>query len=141
MLSGSHGIGVSIVESMESLKSVIQTIWKANKDVELLIQEKIESDYDLRIHVLTSRFNSPSPSDTDSVILCYMRRNRVNKDFRTNYSLGGTVEKTEITPEQEELSIASARAVGCNWCGVDIIVDNSVYIIIRCHVYENGGVI
>lgn len=123
MLSGSHGIGVSIVDSMESLKSVVQTIWKANKNVELLIQEKIESDYDLRIHVLTSRFNSPSPSDTDSVILGYMRRNRVDKDFRTNYSLGGTVEKTEITPEQEELAIASARAVGCNWCGVDIIVD------------------
>ena len=51
------------------------------------------------------------------------RRNRVDKDFRTNYSLGGTVEKTEITPEQEELAIASARAVGCNWCGVDIIVE------------------
>lgn len=123
MLSGSHGIGVSIVDSMESLKSVIQTIWKANGNVELLIQEKIESDYDLRVHVLTRRFNSPSPSDTDSIILGYMRRNRIDKDFRTNFSLGGTVEKTKVTPEQEELSIASAKAVGCNWCGVDIIVD------------------
>lgn len=123
MLSGSHGIGVSIVDSMASLKSVVQTIWKANSTVELLIQEKIESDHDLRIHVLTRRFNSPQPSDTDSVLLGYMRRNRVNKDFRTNFHLGGSVEKTEVTPEQESMAIASAKAIGCNWCGVDIIID------------------
>jgi RimK family alpha-L-glutamate ligase len=123
MLSGSHGIGVSIVDSLASLKSVVQTIWKANPNVELLIQEKIESDYDLRIHVLTRRFNSPLPKDNDSVLLGYMRRNRVEKDFRTNFSLGGSVEKTEVTPEQESMAIASAKAIGCNWCGVDIIVD------------------
>ena len=123
MLSGSQGIGVSIVDSIGSLKSVMQTIWKANSSVELLIQEKIESEYDLRIHVLTRKFNSPTPDDTDSVLLGYMRRNRVKKDFRTNYSLGGTVEKTKVTPEQEKIAIESAKAIGCNWCGVDIIVD------------------
>jgi ribosomal protein S6--L-glutamate ligase len=123
MLSGSQGIGVSIVDSIGSLKSVMQTIWKANSNVELLIQEKIDSDYDLRIHVLTKRFNSPTPEDTDSVLIGYMRRNRVKKDFRTNYSLGGSVEKTKITPEQEKIAIESAKAIGCSWCGVDIIVD------------------
>lgn len=123
MLSGSHGIGVSIIDSIASLKSVIQTIHKANPEVELLIQEKIESDYDLRIHVLTRRFNSPNPAETDSVLLGYMRRNRVNKDFRTNFHLGGSVEKTKITPEQKAIAIAAAKAIGCNWCGVDIIVD------------------
>ena len=123
MLSGSQGIGVSIVDSLASLKSVMQTIWKANSNVELLIQEKIDSDYDLRIHVLTRKFNSPTPDETDSVLLGYMRRNRVKKDFRTNYSLGGSVEKTKVSKEQEEMAIASAKAIGCNWCGVDIIVD------------------
>lgn len=123
MLSGSQGIGVSIVDSNASLKSVIQTIWKANSDVELLIQEMIDTEYDLRIHVLTRRFNSPQPTDTDAVLLGYMRRNKVGDDFRTNYSLGGTVEKTALTKEQEEIAIESAKALGCNWCGVDIIVD------------------
>ena len=123
MLSGSHGIGVSIVDSLASLKSVLQTLWKVDPNIETLIQEKIDSEYDLRIHVLTKRFNSPTPNDTDSVLLGYMRRNRVKKDFRTNYSLGGTVEKTKVTPEQERIAIESAKAIGCNWCGVDIIVD------------------
>lgn len=123
LLSGSHGIGVSIVDSYGSLKSVLQTIWKLDKSIEILIQEKIESDYDLRIHVLTKKFNAPVPEDTDSVLLGYMRRNRVKKDFRTNYSLGGTVEKTKVTKDQEEVAIAAAKAIGCNWCGVDLIVD------------------
>lgn len=123
MLSGSQGIGVSIIDSLASLKSVLQTLWKVDPTVETLIQEKIESEYDLRIHVLTKRFNSPRPEDTDSVLLGYMRRNKVDKDFRTNYSLGGSVEKTKLTPEQERIAIESAKAVGCNWCGVDIIVD------------------
>ncbi len=123
LLSGSHGIGVSIVDSYGSLKSVLQTIWKLDKSIEILIQEKIESDYDLRIHVLTKKFNAPVPEDTDSILLGYMRRNRVKKDFRTNYSLGGTVEKTKVTKEQEEVAISAAKAIGCNWCGVDLIVD------------------
>jgi ribosomal protein S6--L-glutamate ligase len=123
MLSGSHGIGVSIIDSLASLKSVLQTLWKVDPHIETLIQEKIDSEYDLRIHVLTKRFNSPTPEDTDSILLGYMRRNRVKKDFRTNYSLGGTVEKTKVTPEQEKIAIESAKAIGCNWCGVDIIVD------------------
>ena len=123
LLSGSHGIGVSIVDSYASLRSVLQTIWKLDKSIEILLQEKIDSEYDLRIHVLTKRFNAPVPEDTDAVLLGYMRRNRVKKDFRTNYSLGGTVEKTKVTTEQEKIAIASAKAIGCNWCGVDLIVD------------------
>lgn len=123
MLSGSHGIGVSIIDSIASLKSVLQTLWKVDPAIETLIQEKIESDHDLRIHVLSKRFNSPKPTEEDAVILGQMRRNKIKKDFRTNYSLGGTVDKVEITDEQKDLAIRAARAVGCNWCGVDIIVD------------------
>lgn len=123
MLSGSHGIGVSIIDSEASLKSVLQTLWKVGPDIETLIQEKIDSDYDLRIHVLTRKFNSPRPSEEDSVVLGFMRRNKIDKDFRTNVSLGGKAEKVKITPDQEKMAIDSARAVGCNWAGVDIIVD------------------
>jgi ribosomal protein S6--L-glutamate ligase len=123
LLSGSQGIGVSIVDSYASLRSVLQTIWKLDSSIEILLQEKIDSEYDLRIHVLTRRFNAPVPEETDAVLLGYMRRNRVKKDFRTNYSLGGSVEKTKVTKEQEQIAIASAKAIGCNWCGVDLIVD------------------
>lgn len=120
ILSGSHGIGVSIIDSMTSLKSVLQTIWKVDPSTEILLQEKIESTYDLRIHVLTKRLDTPGASE----IIGAMQRNRVKKDFRTNYSLGGTVQKVKITDEQKDIAIAAAKAIGCQWCGVDLIVDS-----------------
>lgn len=120
ILSGSHGIGVSIIDSMTSLKSVLQTIWKVDPATEILLQEKIESDHDLRIHVLTRRLDAPGAAE----VIGAMQRNRVKKDFRTNYSLGGTVQKVKLTDEQKSIAIAAAKAIGCQWCGVDLIVDS-----------------
>jgi len=124
-LSGSHGIGVSVVDSLESLKSVLQTIWKLKPGSEIIIQEKIDADSDLRVHVLTKKFNHPVSEEdpSNSILLGYMRRNKIDNDFRTNHSLGGTVEKTKVSDEQTELCIKAAKAMGCNWCGVDIIED------------------
>ena len=121
-LSGTQGIGVSIIDSMESLKSVLQTMWKISK-VEVLVQEKIESDHDIRIQVLTKRFNHHVDDPDNVEIIGYMRRNRIEKDFRTNHSLGGSVEKVEITDEQKQLAVEAAAAMGCHWCGVDLIID------------------
>ena len=125
-LSGSHGIGVSIVDSLESLKSVLQTIWKLKPGTEVIIQEKVNADSDLRVHILTKKFNHPVGEDDpdNSVLLGYMRRNKIDNDFRTNHSLGGTVEKTDVTEEQADLCIRAAKVMGCNWCGVDIIEDS-----------------
>lgn len=121
-LSGAGGVGVSIINSYESLVSTLQTMWKIS-NVEVLLQEKVETDYDIRIQVLTKKFNHYKNNPDNVIILGYMRRNKVNKDFRTNHSLGGSVEKIEITEEQRELAIKAASTIGCHWCGVDIIVD------------------
>ena len=59
MLSGSQGIGVSQVDSYESLKSVLQTLWKASGKNEILLQEMIPAIGDVRIHVLSKKIFSP----------------------------------------------------------------------------------
>jgi ribosomal protein S6--L-glutamate ligase len=124
LLTGSKGIGVSIVDSFNSLKSVFQTIRKLDETSEIMIQEKIEAKYDLRIHVLIKDVGIKDPTDTSNFqIIGAMRRNAVGKDFRTNYSLGGTVQKVKLTKEIEEVAIKSASATGCNWSGVDIMID------------------
>jgi ribosomal protein S6--L-glutamate ligase len=120
-LTGLAGIGVSIIESLQSLKSVLQTIWKMDPEMEMLIQEMIDSEYDLRVHVIIKDLESSD--ENGAYVIGAMRRNKINKDFRTNYSLGATVEAAEITKDQEDLAISAAKAMGCNWCGVDIIVD------------------
>ena len=123
LLAGTQGIGVSIIDSMSSLKSVYQTFKKLDKGSEVLVQEKIDSDADIRIQVLTKRFNPAKPDSKNATIIGAMQRNVIKGDFRTNYSLGGSVEKVELTPELEDVAMAAASTVGCNWCGVDIILD------------------
>lgn len=124
LLSGTQGIGVSIVDSYSSLKSVYQTIRKLDGNNEILIQEKIDSNFDLRIQVIIKKFDPLQPDPDNCIILGSMKRQAIKKDFRTNYSLGGSVSKYNISKEIEEIACKAANAVGCHWCGVDIMIDS-----------------
>lgn len=124
LLSGTQGIGVSIVDSYASLKSVYQTIRKLDPANEILVQEKINSNYDLRIQVIIKKFNPLKDDKDNAIILGSMKRSAIKKDFRTNYSLGGSVKKYNISKELSEIAIKAATAVGCHWCGVDIMIDS-----------------
>jgi len=121
LLSGTQGIGVSVVDSYSSLKSVYQTLRKLDRKAEILIQEMIPSNYDLRIHVLAK--NGDASNSEDAQIIGAMRRNKVKKDFRTNFSLGATTQKVKLTDDIAEIAKKAALAVGCVLCGVDIIID------------------
>lgn len=126
LLSGTKGIGVFQVDSQASLLSTLQTIWKLSPDTELILQEKIEADYDLRIHVVGTK-NSFNTGDNYTIIAS-MRRNRIENDFRTNVSLGGQAESVEIPKEIEDIAIEAAKATECSWCGVDVILEKNTGI-------------
>lgn len=132
LLSGAQGIGVSIVDSYASLKSVYQTIEKLDPEGEILLQEKIDSNFDVRVQVIIKRFDPLNPGVENCEILGAMKREAVEKDFRTNYTLGGEVSAYEITEEIEKIACEAANAVACHWCGVDIMIDsktNKPYIL------------
>lgn len=124
LLAGTQGIGVSIVDSYASLKSVYQTIAKVAPGNEILIQEKIDSNYDIRVQVITKNLDGSSTDKDNFIILGAMKRKAVKKDFRTNYSLGGSVSGIKLTKEIQDIARKSAIAVGCHWCGVDIMIDS-----------------
>ena len=133
LLTGSQGIGVSIVDSFNSLKSVYQTIKKIDEKSEIMIQEKIDSKYDLRIHVIIKNIDIKDTIKNDNFeVIGVMRRNASGGDFRTNYSLGGTVQKFKLTEEVKQIAFKASSAVGCNWSGVDIMFDkktNKPYVL------------
>jgi len=108
-LSGSHGIGVFFVESRKSLTSILQVIWKIDEEAELLIQEYVPTDFDVRAHVLGDK------------VIGAMRRDVIEDDFRSNFSLGGKVKKYKLSKEEEEACLLAAKAVGGIWVGVDFI--------------------
>ena len=129
LISGTQGIGVSIVDSYASLKSVYQTIKKLNPLSEILIQQRIDSDYDIRIQTLVKKFNPIKEKKNNKTVLGSMMRKKIKDDFRTNYSLGGEVDKYELDETDKsdkeliDLAYKATAAVGCHWSGVDIIID------------------
>ena len=121
---GTQGVGVGQIDSMISLKSVLQAIFALAPKADILLQEKINSDYDLRIHVLYKGFERMTPGIDGYEIIGCMKRNQLEGDFRSNYSLGSTAEKGHLTPDQEKIAKMAAKATGCRWCGVDLIMDS-----------------
>ena len=104
-LTGAEGIGVSVVDSYESLKSVLQSLWKFK--AEIIIQEYLEIDHDVRSIVL------------DGEVVASMKRIKGDKDFRTNKALGNETEPYELSEDEKELILKTAKVMGCYMCGVD----------------------
>ena len=124
ILNGTQGVGVMIFDSMMSLRSCLQTMFKMSPKSDIILQEKINSEYDLRVHVLYKGFERITSGIDNFEIIGCMRRNLLDGDFRSNYSLGSTAEKGTLTPEQEKIAKQAAKAVNARWCGVDLIMDS-----------------
>jgi ribosomal protein S6--L-glutamate ligase len=110
-ISGSKGVGVIFVESMKSLKSFLQLVWKVDPEEELIIQEYIPIKYDIRVHVL------------DNEVIAAMRRYVIKDDFRSNFSQGGEVKKHNPSKIEIEACVKASKAVGAIWSGVDYVLN------------------
>ena len=110
---GHGGKGVMKIDSRESLVSVIHAIRGDDENtVELILQELKSIKDDRRIVVLNGKAVAAS------------KRKKMEGDFRTNVSLGSSVEAYNPTEEEIELAIKAAKSVDCFYCGVDIIQSN-----------------
>jgi ribosomal protein S6--L-glutamate ligase len=67
--------------------------------------------HDIRAFVLRGR------------VIGAMRRHATRGEWRTNVSLGGGAERCRLEPDVERLALASARAIGAEMAGVDLIHD------------------
>jgi RimK family alpha-L-glutamate ligase len=109
-VSGAGGKGVFIIDSDISLKSTVSAFFESNADEELLIQQFLPLNGDIRVLVLNGR------------VLGAMNREKVKNDFRSNASLGANVNEADISDEIKEMAINAAKAMGCYYCGVDIAI-------------------
>ena len=108
-LRGSKGVGVLFVESERSLTSVVQLIFKTDSNADLVIQEYIKTDFDVRVIVLAGK------------IVATMQRDVLEGDFRSNYSQGAKVKKYKLTQLETEQSLLAAKSVGGILSAVDFI--------------------
>ena len=108
-LRGSKGVGVLFVESAKSLDSIVQLIHKQDEDADLLAQQYIKTEYDVRAHVLGGR------------LIAAMKRPVIEGDFRSNVSQGSEPENIKLTELEIEECLRAAKAVNGLWSAVDFI--------------------
>ena len=108
--SGSQtGVGVIIAESMRSLHATVQMLTFLKPYVDLLVQEYIKIDYDIRVLV------------SNGEVLAAMKRNVISGDIRSNASLGAKTESIELTDIEKETSLKVAELVEGDLVGVDLL--------------------
>jgi RimK family alpha-L-glutamate ligase len=108
-LSGSKGVGVLLIETERSLQSQVSLIYKIDPYTDILLQEYIESDYDVRCVIVNKE------------IVGAMKRNKITDDFRSNASQGATVELITLTELEKQECLKAAKGVNGQWVGVDFI--------------------
>ena len=108
-LAGSQGIGVLFVESERSYDSLVQLLHNQNKDVDLLVQEYIKTDKDIRVIVL------------GGLVIASMERQVIEGDFRSNVTQGSKVSTYELTDLEIEQCLLASKAVNGVWTAVDFI--------------------
>ena len=106
---GSQGVGVLLIDSMKSLLATGQLVNKLAPFEDVLIQEYVESKYDVRVIVCGGE------------IMGAMKRPVVEGDFRSNVAQGSKPEVFECTQKEQEECIRAAKVVDGQLVGVDFI--------------------
>ncbi len=123
---GSRGRGVFLVENRNKLNDLVNLL-EISKDpkTNLILQEFIStsSGKDIRVIIIGGR------------AIGAMLRQAVNGNFKANYSAGGMVESYVINPTIEWLAVESAKIVGLDIAGVDILFDEDSYKVCEVNSY------
>ena len=103
------GVGVVVVESLRSLKALVQMTLLYNKYLPIIIQEYIKTDWDIRVLVCEGK------------VIAAMKRIVMSDDVRSNASMGADTETLELTELETSESIRIAEEFGGRVVGVDLI--------------------
>ena len=109
LLEGTQGKGVVLAETKKAAESVVGAF--RDIDANILVQEFISeaAGRDIRCLVIGGK------------VIAAMERRAAEDEFRSNLHRGGSAEPIKITKEERDMAIKSARVLGLNVAGVDII--------------------
>lgn len=112
LLEGTQGIGVVLADTDRSAKSVIEAFRGAG--VNILIQEFIKEagGADIRAFVVGGK------------VIAAMKRTGAEGEFRSNLHRGGSAQLVKLSPEERSTAVRSAKSMGLNVCGVDMLRAN-----------------
>jgi ribosomal protein S6--L-glutamate ligase len=113
LLEGTQGVGVVLAETTSAATSVLEAF--QGLQARVIVQEFIKEagGSDIRAFVV------------DGVVVGAMKRQGKEGEFRSNLHRGGTAEVVELTDEEENTALKSARVLGLGVAGVDMLRSNS----------------
>ncbi len=116
-IHGSQGSGVFLSDNKRKFNDLMQLINCTNNNMNIILQEFISDSYgrDLRVFVVGGR-----------AIGC-MERKAAEGSFKANFSQGGEVNNYELNPEIEWLATESAKILGLDVAGIDLLFDRDHY--------------
>lgn len=109
LLEGTQGVGVVLAETHKAAESVIEAFRELEANI--LVQEFIREAHgtDLRLFVIGER------------VVASMMRQAPEGEFRSNLHRGGSARLVKISAEERATAVRSARILGLNVAGVDIL--------------------
>lgn len=112
LLEGTQGVGVVLAETRKAAHSVIEAFRGLNAN--FLVQEFIAEagGSDIRCLVVGGK------------VVAAMKRQGKEGEFRSNLHRGGSASLVRITPEERSTAVRSAKIMGLNVAGVDILRSN-----------------
>lgn len=113
LLEGTQGNGVVLGETRKAAESVIGAFrgLKANFLVQEFVKEA--AGVDIRCFVIGGK------------VVAAMKREAQDGDFRANVHRGGSVVPVRITKAERAIAVKSAKVMGLNVAGVDLLRSNS----------------
>jgi gamma-F420-2:alpha-L-glutamate ligase len=125
--SGSKGKTVHLCQTKKDFTSLMSLLSSISLKKTMIIQEFVDAQpgTDLRVWVIGGK------------TVVAMKRTGAEGDFRANISQGGTAELFEITDEVDYLARETARVLGLQIAGVDLLFDKDSYKI--CEANSSPG--
>jgi ribosomal protein S6--L-glutamate ligase len=118
---GTHGKGVMVVDSIPAAKGLLDTLNTLNQP--FLLQEFIECNgEDIRCFVVGDK------------VVASMKRKSAAEDVRSNLHSGGVAESYDVSQKMKDIAIKSAKQLGCDICGVDILETPKGGVVIEANV-------
>jgi len=112
LLEGTQGKGIVLAESKSAAVAIIEAF--RNLKANFLVQEFIKEagGADIRCFVVGNK------------VVAAMKRQARKGEFRSNLHRGGTASLVKLTPEERSTAVRSAKRMGLNVAGVDILRSN-----------------